>query len=635
MPTAYLTSRLATTPRLFRTVNSTPADLGTVPTGGTVQTYLTTNSTNTNFGLDYDGALYVVAGSDIRRSIDDGVTWSIVLSGLTLTANWSNQTGLYVCHKDGVGRLVYAWIASSVINYAWSTTGLPGSWTSVNTGVAATTFQSCPMVYRSSLMWKNSGGAIYQLDVFSSTLTAITAFTGTASNNSYLFVWDDVPYEIARANTPTTNLVSLAGGVSTLALQVTTASQALSYAAFPDPTTNDLIFIYSTGSAMVAVSITTAFTPTTRTSTMLTGGTLASFTGGSVKVAGVYFDTEGNLGAAPGIYLLVASAQTAGTAVAMFKYNGTGTLMGAGGGTPNDSAGDINQCWVDKNLGGERFFTARVANTAGVPEAVITGNGAVVIGKHRTKFKASYPRSQTLTTIGGVAATYDLAGVALASVPIRGRCTTIKGTIGGIVHTASDLAASGTLAGPSTTIAAGSNGVNVNTFAGAGTLNVVNTTTSPVPEFPTAGTLAVATASGIQKVTYTGKTATTFTGCTSAGAGVMSTGGAVVGGLLPSGGTVNLTNGAMTGVTGTLDAATTVEALSIGGTGDLKIYRTGSMTEYPGNTTPAPLSNPSNGSITGGDTNAAVPADGTECQVSIGMSGFTAGDRFNLLPTLS
>lgn len=75
-----------------------------------------------------------------------------------------------------------------------------------------------------------------------------------------------------------------------------------------------------------------------------------------------------------------------------------------------------------------------------------------------------------------------------------------------------------------TTVAAGSNGVDVNTFVGAQTLNVLNTT-----GFPASGTLNVNTGSGYQVVTYTGGGGggTTFTGCTSTGAGVLATSGAL------------------------------------------------------------------------------------------------------------
>jgi hypothetical protein len=70
-------------------------------------------------------------------------------------------------------------------------------------------------------------------------------------------------------------------------------------------------------------------------------------------------------------------------------------------------------------------------------------------------------------------------------------------------------------------VAALSNGVNINTFAGAGTLNVNSTT-----GFPPSGAIQVTTGSGVFVITYTGTTATTFTGCNSNGqAGVMATGG--------------------------------------------------------------------------------------------------------------
>lgn len=75
--------------------------------------------------------------------------------------------------------------------------------------------------------------------------------------------------------------------------------------------------------------------------------------------------------------------------------------------------------------------------------------------------------------------------------------------------------------GSDSTIAAGSNGVNTSTFAGAGVLNVASTTNAP-----TSGSLRVATAGTTARITYTGKTSTTYTGCTTTiGGGVMSTGG--------------------------------------------------------------------------------------------------------------
>lgn len=79
------------------------------------------------------------------------------------------------------------------------------------------------------------------------------------------------------------------------------------------------------------------------------------------------------------------------------------------------------------------------------------------------------------------------------------------------------------------TVAAGSNGVSVSTFAGAGTLSVNSTMGFPSASISgTQGSLTVATSGGTAVITYTGTTATTFTGCTTlSGSGTLSTGGAV------------------------------------------------------------------------------------------------------------
>ena len=84
------------------------------------------------------------------------------------------------------------------------------------------------------------------------------------------------------------------------------------------------------------------------------------------------------------------------------------------------------------------------------------------------------------------------------------------------------------------TVAAGSNGVNVSTFTGAGVLNVSTTlgyNTASISS--TQGALSVATSGTTAVITYTGVTATTFTGCTTvSGSGTLSTGGTVT----PTGG---------------------------------------------------------------------------------------------------
>lgn len=76
----------------------------------------------------------------------------------------------------------------------------------------------------------------------------------------------------------------------------------------------------------------------------------------------------------------------------------------------------------------------------------------------------------------------------------------------------------------STTVAAGSNGVDVNTFAGAGTLNVASTSNFAT----TTGEVEVDTSGGTAFLSYTGKSGTTLTGVALvSGSGTLSTGNGV------------------------------------------------------------------------------------------------------------
>jgi uncharacterized phage protein gp47/JayE len=86
-----------------------------------------------------------------------------------------------------------------------------------------------------------------------------------------------------------------------------------------------------------------------------------------------------------------------------------------------------------------------------------------------------------------------------------------------------------TYATPATTVASGSNNIDVSTFTGSGVLNVASTTVSPA--YPTTGTINVETGNGIAVISYTGTTSTTFTGCNTIAGGVPS-------GILTTGGVV-------------------------------------------------------------------------------------------------
>lgn len=74
-----------------------------------------------------------------------------------------------------------------------------------------------------------------------------------------------------------------------------------------------------------------------------------------------------------------------------------------------------------------------------------------------------------------------------------------------------------------TTVASGSNGVDVSTFTGTGTLNVASSSS-----FASSGNVVVATSTVMATISYTGKGTGTLTGCkTLGGAGTLSTGGTV------------------------------------------------------------------------------------------------------------
>jgi hypothetical protein len=79
---------------------------------------------------------------------------------------------------------------------------------------------------------------------------------------------------------------------------------------------------------------------------------------------------------------------------------------------------------------------------------------------------------------------------------------------------------------PPTTVAIGSGGVAVSSFAGAGTLQI--TSTLNTQGWPISGTLTTPTTTGPAVITYTGLTGNSFTGCTTiSGTGLLVSGAAV------------------------------------------------------------------------------------------------------------
>lgn len=110
-----------------------------------------------------------------------------------------------------------------------------------------------------------------------------------------------------------------------------------------------------------------------------------------------------------------------------------------------------------------------------------------------------------------------------------GSGTSLGGTLALTVTGTGFLPGAGVAFSGATTVAVGSNGVDIASFTGSGAVNVIST-----GAFPAAGSLRVATTGGSAVIACTASTATSFTGCTrTSGSGTMATGGAVVEGNPP------------------------------------------------------------------------------------------------------
>lgn len=134
--------------------------------------------------------------------------------------------------------------------------------------------------------------------------------------------------------------------------------------------------------------------------------------------------------------------------------------------------------------------------------------------------------SGTVRYVGGVGGDFATVALAIAAanagdiIEVRAGYTSIESglvTVNKSLEIRGQNRATSVITGPTTTIAAGSNGASLPQAI----INVASTT-----GFPSSGTLNVFTTSW-QAVTYTGVTATSFTGC-SGGTGVMSTGNGVL-----------------------------------------------------------------------------------------------------------
>lgn len=169
-------------------------------------------------------------------------------------------------------------------------------------------------------------------------------------------------------------------------------------------------------------------------------------------------------------------------------------------GTAAHTAAQGNDSRIANALGGGTSGPPTwAATTAYTPNQVVGYHGALYVCINAHTSGSSFPGAGTnWRALGGAGST-----VIFANDP------TLPG---------------GGMSTATTTIAAGSNNVNVNTLTGSQSLNVASTAA-----FASSGTLMVPTSGGWAAISYVGTTSTAFTGCTffAGQAGTVSAGGLV------------------------------------------------------------------------------------------------------------
>lgn len=228
-----------------------------------------------------------------------------------------------------------------------------------------------------------------------------------------------------------------------------------------------------------------------------------------------------------------------------------------------------------------------------------TGGTGTMLTGNAVNFIATLPQA-TITVVSttgfpssGTMFTYNSVGTRQTITYTGTTATTFTGCSGG---SGSLLGGNNVITTTNTTIAVASNGQSLP----QSTINVASTTTATttiavasnnvaLPQstinvasttgFPTSGSIYVTTNQGIQLVTYTGTTSTTFTGA-SGGFGYMATGNAVVAGFAPTGGIIYVTTS--TGVSQVRYTGTTSTTFT-GCTGGSGSMTTGNLVYYSPN----------------------------------------------------
>ncbi|MFZ0251530.1 MAG: IPT/TIG domain-containing protein [Acidimicrobiales bacterium] len=270
-----------------------------------------------------------------------------------------------------------------------------------------------------------------------------------------------------------------------------------------------------------------------------------------------------------GVAVISGPGGTVSTGGAVARANSIGNLNGILPVAATTSLPSAGRVYVATSAGTDTLaYTATAATaaicgtTSGCLEGVtqitgtatdtVTTGGTVARANGLTDLNAVLPVAATANfTSPGLVTVAGSSGTIIASYTgtstTAATCGTTAGCLTGVTFqngATGTISAGGAIAEPAAgtdlmnfaTVAAASNGVNVNSFQGSGTLsvNTLNTAcpaagTSGTPCFTAPGTLNVWTTNGVQSLTYTGISGTSFTGVQvqNGGSGLINTDGPV------------------------------------------------------------------------------------------------------------
>lgn len=496
--------------------------IGSMTTGGTVTA-----------GFPASGTLSVTTGTGVQ---------TVNYTGITATS-FTGCTG-------GTGLMSTGGAVSAPIQLTTSTpnsypnlgsvvvSGILGNTSSIGTWVVTTpTYNiSNALFFGTNIAFPSNGAALPQGTINSGSAAPFTTTTGIqALPATPINVSATAPAATtitASSNnvtlpTGTINVTSNVGFPTSGTLNVfTTVSTTISLGSNGATLPQGTIFVASTSGFPTngTITVTSSLGPQT---VSYTGVTPISFTG---CTGGTGTLTTGGA---------VTTPTTVPQTVTYTGLSGTTQFTGCLGGF-----GTMNTTNVVNNTG---FFTAFPTSGS---IYIVTTTGAQLIS-----YTGVTPTSFTGCT-GGSGSTSSGGSVFTAFSPASAYTSIAAGSNGASLPQSTINVAGTSVA--TTTIAVGSNGQSL----AQSTINVASTA-----GFPFAGVIYVTTNGGQQVVTYTGTTATQFTGCTG-GSGTMSTGGAVSFGFPNSGYIYVTTNLGYQVVTYTGISGTTFTGCS-GGTGTM------------------------------------------------------------------